>query len=153
MQHSGPPSSHTPMCGASPRAEPRHAQNPKQQAKFMPSLLCLRGYASKPPATINQVMSRACGQTPEHTPLRVQSTACHCKQRMAYKARTPPVCRASPRAEPGRATKQTRRARTNLKPFPWRMPTTQVANNHSASQGSSPSDCLPPSVATPQDNN
>ena len=28
----GPPGSHTPVCGASPRAEPRHAQNPTRQA-------------------------------------------------------------------------------------------------------------------------
>ena len=43
-------------------------------------------------------MSRACGQTPEHTPLRVQSSACPREHRMADKARTPP-CATYPHAQ------------------------------------------------------
>ena len=151
MQHSGPPGSHTPVCGASPRAEPRHAQNPNRRAKFMPSLLCLRGYASKPPATINQVMSRACGYTPEHTPLRVQSTACHCKQRMAYKARTPP-CAARPHAQSQEGQRNHHDAHEPSYSLKQRVPAPQAANNHQANQGGSPSDCLPLWVAIPPDN-
>ena len=48
-------------------------------------------------ANITQVMRRACGHALEHTPLRVQSSACPRKQPMAYKARTPP-CAAHPHA-------------------------------------------------------
>ena len=41
-----------------------------------------------------------------------------------------PVRSASPRAEPTRTSKPSRRARTQLKPFKWRMPTAPRANNH-----------------------
>lgn len=86
--------SHALACGTAACTRPESLTPNNILSKF----ICLKGHATKPTANINQVMSRACGHTPEHTPLRVQSSACPRKQPMAYKAHTPP-CAAHPHAQ------------------------------------------------------
>ena len=126
---------------------------PNTPSNYLAKFRCLRGNATKPPANINQVMSRACGQTPEHTPLRVQSSACPRQQRMAYlQSSHTPVCNASPCADPRRASTTSRRARTKFKPLSGGCQQHKQQTTTERTKGGSPNDCLPLRVATPQNN-
>ena len=138
---------HTPPCVARPHA-PSH-DTPRTRIDeqslcqaIMPEGICLQATSNHQP-----VMSRACGNTPGHTPLRVQKW-------LATASDEWPTRLAHPTCANQEGQRNHHDAHEPSYSLKQRVPAAQAANNHRANhEGGSPSDCLPLWVATPPDNN